>query len=156
MQRPDNLLRFGSGGNPYLKPFKSTNFDASLEYYFSPTGFASVGVFHRDIKGFIATKSFSYPDPTTPGVTLVLSGPVNTSKGKMDGLRSAGFHLLRLGLGAQFGPSISDRRERNPPQCARGVQHPQQPRRQSAGARSVHQCAARGRVEVGLQRHRHV
>jgi iron complex outermembrane receptor protein len=81
-------LRFGSGGNPYLKPFKSTNFDASLEYYFSPTGFASVGVFHRDIKGFIATESFSYPDPTTPGVTLVLSGPVNTSKGKINGFEA--------------------------------------------------------------------
>jgi iron complex outermembrane receptor protein len=81
-------IRTGSGGNPNLKPFKSTNLDASLEYYFSPTGYASVGVFHRDIKGFIATESFSYPDPTAPGVTLLLTGPVNTSKGKIKGFEA--------------------------------------------------------------------
>ena len=78
-------IRTGSGGNPYLKPFKSTNFDASLEYYFSPTGFASIGVFHRDIRGFIANESVTYPDPSAPGVTLLITGPVNTNKGKIDG-----------------------------------------------------------------------
>ena len=81
-------FRFGSGGNPYLKPFTSKNLDASAEYYFSQTGFASVGVFHRDIKGFIATQSFNYPDPTSPGVTLVLTGPVNTNKAKIEGFEA--------------------------------------------------------------------
>jgi TonB-dependent receptor len=81
-------FRFGTGGNPYLKPFTSKNFDASAEYYFSQTGFASLGLFHRDIKGFIATQSFNYPDPTSPGVTLVLTGPVNTNKAKIDGFEA--------------------------------------------------------------------
>jgi iron complex outermembrane recepter protein len=81
-------FRTGSGGNPNLKPFRSTNLDASLEYYFSPTGFASFGVFHRDVKGFIATESVTYPDPTTPGVTLLISGPVNTAKGKIKGFEA--------------------------------------------------------------------
>jgi TonB-dependent receptor len=81
-------FRFGSGGNPYLKPFTSRNLDASLEYYFSGTGLASFGVFHRNIKGFIATQSFNYPDPTSPGVTLVLTGPVNTNKAKIDGFEA--------------------------------------------------------------------
>ena len=39
----------GTGGNPFLTPFTSWNYDASLEYYFSRTGFASVAAFHRDI-----------------------------------------------------------------------------------------------------------
>jgi hypothetical protein len=32
-------LREGRGGNPNLQPVQSENFDASLEYYFSRTGF---------------------------------------------------------------------------------------------------------------------
>ena len=81
-------FRTGSGGNPYLKPFTSFNLDASLEYYFSPTGFASIGVFHRNIHGFIATEAVTYPDPTAPSVTLLLSGPVNTNKGKIKGFEA--------------------------------------------------------------------
>jgi TonB-dependent receptor len=84
-----HCVRAGSGGNPYLKPFTSNNYDASLEYYFSPTGFASASVFHRDIKGFIATETFLYPnlDPET-GFPLEITGPVNTNKGKIDGFEA--------------------------------------------------------------------
>ena len=81
-------IRTGSGGNPFLKPFTSANYDASLEYYFSPTGFASVSAFHRHIKGFIANQTFTYPDPSAPGVTLQISGPYNTNNGKIDGFEA--------------------------------------------------------------------
>ncbi|MDB5691833.1 MAG: TonB-dependent receptor [Alphaproteobacteria bacterium] len=81
-------LRAGSGGNPFLKPFTSENYDASLEYYFSRTGYATIGAFHRDIKGFIESQIFEYPDPSAPGVTLQISGPVNTEKGKIDGFEA--------------------------------------------------------------------
>ena len=37
-----DCVRTGSGGNPFLSPLDSNNYDASLEYYFSPTGFASI------------------------------------------------------------------------------------------------------------------
>lgn len=80
--------RIGGGGNPFLKPFTSRNYDASAEYYFSGTGYATVGVFHRDVKGFIETQTFTYPDPTTPGVLLQITGPVNTNKGKIDGFEA--------------------------------------------------------------------
>lgn len=82
-------VRTGTGGNPFLKPFRSTNYDASLEYYFSPTGYATIGAFHRDIKGFIATQTFLYPtpDPVT-GFPLEITGPVNTNKGKIDGFEA--------------------------------------------------------------------
>jgi TonB-dependent receptor len=76
----------GSGGNPFLKPFTSWNYDASLEYYFSRTGFASIAGFHRDIKGFIANQTFEFPEPDpATGATLLITGPVNTRTGKING-----------------------------------------------------------------------
>jgi TonB-dependent receptor len=76
----------GSGGNPFLTPFTSWNYDASLEYYFSRTGFASVAAFHRDIKGFIANQTFELPEPDpASGATILVTGPVNTNKGKING-----------------------------------------------------------------------
>ncbi|WP_414664122.1 TonB-dependent receptor [Horticoccus sp. 23ND18S-11] len=44
-----------STANPSLKPQKADNFDFSAEYYFEPAGMVSVGVFHKEIKGFIYT-----------------------------------------------------------------------------------------------------
>ena len=36
----------GNAGNPELKPLRSTNFDANLEWYFAPRAFVSMGAFH--------------------------------------------------------------------------------------------------------------
>jgi len=81
-------LLTGSGGNPFLEPLKSWNYDASLEYYFSNTGFASVGAFHRDMTGFIVNQLINYPDPTANGYTIQVSAPVNTDKAKINGLEA--------------------------------------------------------------------
>ena len=79
----------GSGGNPFLKPLRSNNYDASLEYYFSRSGFASVAVFRRDMKGFIVNRSFTYPEPdAATGLPIEISGPVNTNKGRIQGLEA--------------------------------------------------------------------
>ena len=43
----------GSGGNPQLKPVRSTNFDASLEWYFAPQSLLEVGVFYMDLTSYI-------------------------------------------------------------------------------------------------------
>lgn len=84
-----HCVRTGNGGNPFLKPFKSDNYDASLEYYFSPTGYASASVFHRDINGFIASQTIIYPDPDPEtGFPLEITGPVNTDNGKIDGFEA--------------------------------------------------------------------
>jgi TonB-dependent receptor len=88
-QGSQGCVRTGSGGNPFLKPLDSNNYDASLEYYFSRTGFASVAVFRRDMKGFIANSSFTYPDPDPEtGLPLVISGPVNTNKARIKGFEA--------------------------------------------------------------------
>lgn len=73
-----------TGGNPFLQPYTSWNYDAALEYYFSKAGFASLTGFHRDIKGFIQTSTFRVNDPVR-GVVQI-SGPVNTGKGRIDGV----------------------------------------------------------------------
>ena len=64
---------------------KSWNYDASLEYYFSNSGFASVGAFHRDMTGFIVNQLINYPGQTANGYTIQVSAPVNTDKARIDG-----------------------------------------------------------------------
>lgn len=59
-----NCARGASSGNPNLKPLTSNNYDASLEYYFSRTGSASVAIFRHDVQGFLATVNNVYRDPT--------------------------------------------------------------------------------------------
>ncbi|HKX91027.1 MAG TPA: TonB-dependent receptor [Sphingomicrobium sp.] len=84
-----SCVRTGSGGNPFLKPLRSNNYDASLEYYFSRTGFASAAVFQRDMKGFIVNRTFRYPDPDPDtGLPLEITGPVNTNKGRIRGFEA--------------------------------------------------------------------
>ena len=84
-----NCVRTGNGGNPYLKPLKSNNYDASLEYYFSRAGFASVAVFQRDMTGFIVNRAFRYPTPDTQtGLPLEINGPVNLSKARIRGVEA--------------------------------------------------------------------
>ena len=84
-----NCIITGGGGNPYLDPLRSNNYDASLEYYFSRTGFASVAVFRRDMKGFIVNRNFILPEPdTATGLPVEISGPVNTNKGRIQGFEA--------------------------------------------------------------------
>ena len=84
-----NCVRTGRGGNPFLEPLRSTNYDASLEYYFSRTGFASAAVFQRDMKGFIVNQTLTFPDPDPQtGFPLEITGPVNTNKGRIKGFEA--------------------------------------------------------------------
>jgi TonB-dependent receptor len=51
-------LRFdggtGSSGDPGLKPLESTNYDLSLEWYYSDASYVSVGYFRKEISNFIS------------------------------------------------------------------------------------------------------
>ena len=101
-----DCVRTGSGGNPFLKPLESNNYDASLEYYFSRTGFASVGVFRRDMRGFIANRAFEFPEPDPEtGLPLVISGPINTREARITGFEAqiTGFFDFLPGMLSGFG-----------------------------------------------------
>jgi TonB-dependent receptor len=75
--------RFGSGGNPNLRPFTSDNYDAALEYYFSRNGFASVSVFRRDLVGFIERQNVDLVDPILGPIRI--NQPVNSGQGRIEG-----------------------------------------------------------------------
>jgi len=79
-------VRHLNGGNPYLTPIKSNNYDASLEYYFSRSGSASAAIFRRDIKGFIQTYTQTIDDPTYG--TVQATRPYNSNKGRIDGFEA--------------------------------------------------------------------
>ncbi|MEP5765177.1 MAG: TonB-dependent receptor [Halieaceae bacterium] len=52
-----NPVRFNGGtgaqGNPDLKPFESTNFDFSAEWYYAEGSYVSVGYYWKDVDNFI-------------------------------------------------------------------------------------------------------
>ena len=82
----------GSGGNPQLKPVRSTNWDASLEWYFAPQSLLEVGVFYMDLTSYIgygqttilAPNLQQNPIVSTPTYPYTVAQPVNdkgTNKG---------------------------------------------------------------------------
>jgi len=78
---------FGSSGNPGLKPLTSKNYDATLEYYFSKSGSASIAGFYHDLKGFIGNYTTNYEDPVYGLVQL--SRPENAGKGHIEGVEAS-------------------------------------------------------------------
>ncbi|HEV7661228.1 MAG TPA: TonB-dependent receptor [Allosphingosinicella sp.] len=83
-----SCFRRGNGGNPFLRPLDSRNYDASLEYYFSRNGFASVAAFRRDMRGFIATGEFQLPDLDPQGLRVLITGPFNTNRARIQGFEA--------------------------------------------------------------------
>jgi len=78
--------RVGSGGNIDLQPLESTNYDASLEYYFSDAGSATLAIFRRDVDGFIA--NYTAPE-LVPGVgTVLVNRPRNGGRGRIEGVEA--------------------------------------------------------------------
>ncbi len=74
-----------SQGNPSLSPILSTNFDASLEWYFNRASSIYIAGFHKRVEGFIFTRA-------TPNVTIgglpgyTLSRPENAGTGTVKGV----------------------------------------------------------------------
>ena len=89
----------GSGSNPYLKPIRSNNFDAGLEWYFAPRSLLAATLWYMDLKNYIGLgtaveNSLTFGGGTSgipaTGVTLpyLLDVPVNT-KGRAEGVELA-------------------------------------------------------------------
>lgn len=82
----------GSGGNPDLKPLTSDNYDISLGYYFSRTGFVSLAGFYRDLWGF--TNWYTRLIETPDYGTVRLNHPENAGEGKLRGWELSGTTFL--------------------------------------------------------------
>jgi TonB-dependent receptor len=92
---PDGQLVFagfrGESGNPFLKPMRSSQFDLSWEWYFSPVGSLTVAGFYKELKDVI-TNGFRDETYTNNGesFTMQVRGPVNSdSTGRVKGVEVA-------------------------------------------------------------------
>lgn len=108
-QRPDTVVGFNppslvcfnlGGGNPALRPYKSTSYDISVEKYFSPGTAIVVAGFHKELSDWIidfseltdltqSIQNFGAGGilQTNPEVaTGIFNGPVNFADGTITGV----------------------------------------------------------------------
>jgi len=86
---PPSCQVTGSGGNPELQPVTSTNYDASLEYYFLQTGMASVALFRRDFEGFVTNLDVTRDHPIYGPGRVRVNIPVNGGEGSIQGFEAS-------------------------------------------------------------------
>ncbi|PZR34818.1 TonB-dependent receptor [Caulobacter segnis] len=73
----------GSAGNPKLKPFEATQFDASAEYYFRPEALVAVSYYYKDVDSYIGWKQ----SPVAfGGQTYTVASPANGGSGHIQGV----------------------------------------------------------------------
>jgi TonB-dependent receptor len=88
-----DCIRTASSGNADLNPIKSNNYDASLEWYFSRGGSITVGVFRKDLNGFINTFTTDITDAEFG--RLRVSRPENGGKGRINGVEAGARTFFR-------------------------------------------------------------
>ncbi|MBD8700929.1 TonB-dependent receptor [Sphingomonas sp. CFBP 13714] len=102
----NDTTRDAGGGNPNLKPYESTNYELTAEFYPRPGSLLAVEAFRRDISNYIITTR-------TEGVTLFnsltgrlennysVSQPINGGKAKVNGILVSGQSEIWGGFGLQ-------------------------------------------------------
>jgi iron complex outermembrane receptor protein len=108
----------GTASNPNLKPVRSTNFDASFEWYYAPEAMFSASVFYMDLTSYITPGritqtffTFSNWAPNGEPVVYVLSAPVNSS-GTVKGLELAWQQPLFEHFGINANYTYADGKEK--------------------------------------------
>lgn len=83
-----------TGGNPYLKPIRAWNFDASFEYYFGKANAVTLAAFFKDVSNYISPQA-STVTLTRNGVTqdFQVNIPVNGGHGTIKGVE-AGYTMF--------------------------------------------------------------
>jgi TonB-dependent receptor len=103
--RPDILL--ASGGNPRLQPFLSTNWDVSYEWYYDDASALSIGIFSKEVDGFITNVTAEEEFSLQSGSYIFdVNRPRNGETAKVDGLEMAWTHVLENGFGLQANATI--------------------------------------------------
>jgi iron complex outermembrane receptor protein len=104
----------GSGGNPDLKPIRSTNFDAGLEWYFKENSLLALGLFYMHLDNYVGFGSetntyFTYSSQFPDGVDVpyLLTVPVNT-KGRVQGFELTYQHALTDNIGVAANYTYAD------------------------------------------------
>jgi len=110
----DDITLTGNGGNPNLKPIRSTNLDAAFEWYYAPRSLVSAGVFHMNLSNYVA---FGTYQTTLLNIrdnafrTYTISAPVN-SKGRISGVELAWQGAIAGGFGASANYTYADAEEK--------------------------------------------
>lgn len=115
MSRPDfgqlgglsllDVQMTGSGGNPNLKPIRSTNTDFDLEYYFGATkkSMVSAGAYYMDFDSYVTFGSFEqtfYNQSQKAFTVYQMSAPLNTTAA-LKGLEFNVIYDIGWGFGVQ-------------------------------------------------------
>jgi iron complex outermembrane receptor protein len=115
---PNTTNNTGSRGNPGLKPFQATQFDATLEWYFGEASILSGALFRKDVDSFTVV---TVTQEFVPGFSerfglFNISQPQNGSDGSVQGFelnyqqafRSLPSFLANLGVQANYTYADSD------------------------------------------------
>ncbi len=80
-----------ASGNPDLRPTKSTQIDATLEWYFAPTGSLTAAVFYKDLSDVVINQIFNATalDSNGDSHTFTTTGPINGANGTIKGIEVA-------------------------------------------------------------------
>jgi iron complex outermembrane recepter protein len=106
----------GSGGNPYLEPFRAKALDLSYEKYFGKKGYVSVAGFYKDLDTYIlkAGKQFDFKPllgnaavPAGASTLGIMTTPLNGSGGTIKGIELAVNVPFSLATSALDGFGIS-------------------------------------------------
>jgi iron complex outermembrane receptor protein len=109
----DDTTLTGNGGNPDLKPIRSTNFDVAYEWYYAPRALLQVGLFHMNLKNYVAYGTYQ---TTLLNIrdnafrTYTISAPIN-SKATITGLELGWQQPIAWGLGFQANYTYADSEE---------------------------------------------
>lgn len=99
----EDILGSGSGSNPQLRPYVSTNLDMSLEYYYREASAVSVAYFTKDVKDWIVTGSAieSVDLASLDSVPYNVSRPRNAEEAEISGIEFNWLHTFDSGFGVQ-------------------------------------------------------
>ncbi|HPW13991.1 MAG TPA: TonB-dependent receptor, partial [Thermomonas sp.] len=105
----ENDVGGGNSSNPNLKPIRSTNFDAALEWYYAPRALLSASVYYMDLASYVSRgiteQSFLTFDQAHPNgymARYLVSSPIN-AKASVKGAEFA----VEQPIGEHFGVSAN-------------------------------------------------
>lgn len=83
----------GSGGNTYLKPMESVQYDLSLEWYFAKSGSLTSTIFYKDLKNFFvhgaSRQMIAHPNNASDVRAVDVVATRNGGEGSMQGIELA-------------------------------------------------------------------
>jgi len=85
------LFDGGAEGNPYLDPYRASQFLLSYENYFAPGGLASVATFYKQVDNFVEIENIpTFENDDFGGHTANVTEPVNAGNGRIYGVELSG------------------------------------------------------------------